>query len=86
MAHFSITEHMMNSKNDAKISKQQYEEFKKDYAWMKLQYPDIRVGQCFCNEIPGASRMLGSITEMRLYYEENDATAWQLIETIVDDQ
>ena len=62
------------------------EEFKKDYAWMKLQYPDIRVGQCFCNEIPGASRMLGSITEMRLYYEENDATAWQLIETIVDDQ
>lgn len=69
-----------------RVSKEQYEEFKKHYAWILLKAPDYRLGQAFLNYFPEVSRImtsdgdLGTLDEFRLYNETDRARAQQEID------
>lgn len=68
------------------ISKQEYSEFQKHYAWILLKSPDYRLGQAFLNYFPQVSkhmihdRDLGTMSEFRLYNEEDKLLAQQEID------
>jgi hypothetical protein len=60
------------------------------YSWQLLQSPDYRLGQAFLNYFPEVSRALarigkdGTLMEMKLYYETDNARAEQLINQWID--
>lgn len=72
--------------NQYKISKEQYEEFLKHYAWQLLKSPDYRLGQGFINffnevdKIWQADGDLGKQQSVNLYYETNNKEAQQIID------
>jgi hypothetical protein len=73
-----------------KITQEQYQEFLKHLAWIRLQAPDYRLGQAFLNYFPEVSTYLsrqgkdGTLFEMKLYYETNELQAQKLIEEWID--
>lgn len=64
-----------------KITKAEYEEFKKHYAWILLKAPDYRLGQAFLNYFPDISREMiesgkfGTLDEFKLYNETDKLKA-----------
>lgn len=68
------------------VSKDEYADFLKHYAWQKLQSPDYRLGQAFLNYFPRISKLmiedgdLGTLAEYRLFNETNDAKAQDQID------
>ena len=40
------------------ISKLEYEEFEKHYAWVLIKAPDYRLGQAFLNYFPKVSKLM----------------------------
>lgn len=65
-----------------KITKSEYEEFQKHYAWVLLKAPDYRLGQAFLNYFPKVSQAMigndnddGTLDEFRLYNETNNNLA-----------
>jgi hypothetical protein len=73
-----------------KITQEQYQEFLKHLAWIRLQAPDYRIGQAFLNYFPEVSTYMsrqgreGSLAEMKLFYENNDLQAQKIIDNWVD--
>ena len=73
-----------------KITREQYEEFLKHLAWMRLKAPDYRFGQAFLNYFPDISKNmrrdgdLGTLDEMHLFYEINDLAAQEVISKWLD--
>ena len=73
-----------------KITREQYEEFLKHLAWMRLKAPDYRFGQAFLNYFPEISKNMrrdgdnGVIDEMNLFYETNDLAAQGIISKWLD--
>ena len=73
-----------------KITKEQYEEFLKHLAWMRLKAPDYRFGQAFLNYFPEISKNMrrdgdnGTLDEMNLFYETNDLVAQAIISKWLD--
>ena len=73
-----------------KITQEQYEEFLKHLAWMRLKAPDYRFGQAFLNHFPDISRNMrrdgdnGVLDEMNLFYETNDLAAQGIISKWLD--
>lgn len=69
-----------------KITSGKYSEFLEHYSWQLLQSPDYRLGQAFLNYFPEVSTYIarsgkdGSLFEMKLYYETDNARAQQLID------
>ena len=73
-----------------KITQEQYEEFLKHLAWMRLKAPDYRFGQAFLNYFPEISKNmrrdgdLGTLDEMNLFYENSDLLAQEFISKWLD--
>ena len=73
-----------------KITREQYEEFLKHLAWMRLKAPDYRFGQAFLNYFPEISKNmrrdgdLGTLDEMNLFYENSDLLAQEFISKWLD--
>jgi hypothetical protein len=73
-----------------KITQEQYQEFLKHLAWIRLKAPDYRLGQAFLNYFPDVSTSMakqgkeGSLAEMKLFYEINDLAAQKIIDLWVD--
>ncbi len=71
------------------ISKQQYEEFLKDYTIEVLRNPDYRLGQAFLNYFPAVDRLmnndgdLGAADATKLFYTINNDEARELIDRFV---
>ncbi len=71
------------------ISKQQYEEFLKDYTIEVLRNPDYRLGQAFLNYFPAVDRLmnndgdLGAADATKLFYTTNNDEARELIDRFV---
>ncbi len=71
------------------ISKQQYEEFLKDYTIEVLRNPDYRLGQAFLNYFPAVDRSmnndgdLGAADATKLFYTTNNDEARELIDRFV---
>jgi hypothetical protein len=67
-----------------KITAAEYAEFLEHYSWQLLQSPDYRLGQAFLNYFPDVSKVLsstdGTILEMKLYYETDNARAQKIID------
>ncbi len=67
------------------ISKQEYEEFLKDYTVEVLRNPDYRFGQAFLNYFPAVDRNmnndgdLGAAAAVKLYYTTDNQEARELI-------
>lgn len=67
------------------ITKQQYEEFLKDYTIEVLRNPDYRLGQAFLNYFPAVDRMmsndgdLGAAGAVKLYYTTDNKEFQELI-------
>lgn len=65
----------------SKISKAEWAEFQKHYAWILLKAPDYRLGQAFLNYFPSVSHEMindtdeGTLAEFRLYNETNPSKA-----------
>lgn len=70
----------------SKVSKQEYAEFQKHYAWILLKAPDYRLGQAFLNYFPNVSKAmtsagkLGTLDEFKLYNETDKLKAQQEID------
>ena len=75
----------MTNSRQYKISKKQWAEFQKHYAWQLLQSPDYRLGQGFLNyfnevdKIMNADGDLGMRDSVQLYYEPDNDKAMKLI-------
>ena len=70
-----------------KVTRKQYEEFLKEFAWQRLKSPDYRLGQAFCNHFSKqANAVLGTVEEFRLYYTTTDETAQELIARCLGDE
>ena len=71
------------------ISKQQYQEFLKDYTIEVLRNPDYRLGQAFLNYFPAVDRLmnndgdLGAADATKLYYTTDNNEARELIDRFV---
>lgn len=67
-----------------KIAADKYAEFLEHYSWQLLQAPDYRLGQAFLNYFPaigkGLAKTDGTILEMKLYYETDNARAQEMID------
>lgn len=67
------------------ISKQEYEEFLKNYTVEVLRNPDYRLGQAFLNYFPAVDRNinndgdLGAAAAVKLYYTTDNQEARELI-------
>lgn len=70
-----------------KVTRKQYEEFLKEFAWQRLKSPDYRLGQAFCNHFSKQANMvLGTVEEFRLYYSNDDEFSNTLIARCVGDE
>ena len=76
-----------------KVTKEQYAEFQKHYAWVLLRAPDYRLGQAFLNYFPEVSRIIiedcqsvpgGTLLEFKLYNETNQETAQEIINAWIE--
>lgn len=67
---------------DYKISKLEYAEFEKHYAWTLLSAPDYRLGQAFVNYFPEAQ--VDAFPEVRLFFEPNNETSQTIINTLIE--
>ena len=65
----------------SKVSKAEWAEFQKHYAWILLKAPDYRLGQAFLNYFPDISKEMinggsnGTLAEYRLYNESDKILA-----------
>jgi hypothetical protein len=73
-----------------KITQEQYQEFLKHLAWVRLSAPDYRLGQAFLNYFPHVSKALidseqwGTLYEYNIFNEINDLRAQEFINQWVD--
>ena len=70
----------------SKVSKAEWAEFQKHYAWILLKAPDYRLGQAFLNYFPQVSKAMisdgdhGTLDEYRLYNETDKLKAQDVID------
>lgn len=72
------------------ISKLEYEEFEKHYAWVLIKAPDYRLGQAFLNYFPKISKMMlsrekGMQDEFQLFNERDPKKAQEIINQFLFD-
>jgi hypothetical protein len=70
---------------DLKITRKQYDQFLKHYAWQLLQSPDYRLGQAFLNYFPEVGTQMlkdgkdGTIKEFKFFNERDENVALEEI-------
>lgn len=76
----------MNDPSHYRVTKEQYAEFLKHYAWQLLKSSDYRLGQAFLNyfnevdKIMEADRNQGRRDAVLLYYETDNKRAQEVID------